>query len=142
MPQLRRVLINVMSTACDETATLNSAQMKELCKLALLAVRQTTRIIPKADVSTIWEPNTWDRLCKKIAATERFKASTALQATCQQMVQTSRATTSPVKSKGARKDVKPDTPSVKRKKGVNLSGDEEKATPNPTKRKKVGKDSL
>lgn len=142
MTKLRQELIEVMSTACDEAATLNATQMKDLFKLALLAIRQTRRIVPQSsNVSAIWEPSTWDKLRQQLAGAEHFKTSTTLHAMCQQTIQTSQATISPVKSKVAQKDVSSETPSGKRKK-VGKSSEDEEVTPKPTKRKKVKKDKV
>jgi DNA polymerase phi len=143
MPKLRQEMIDTMTSACDGAATLNAAQMKDLFKLALLAIRQTRRVVPQSDdMSTIWEPSAWDNLRKKLGATERFKTSTALHAMCEQTIRALQVTSSPTKSKGPRKDIKSETPSAKRKKEVKGSEDEAKVTPKPTKRKKVKKDNV
>jgi DNA polymerase phi len=145
MLKLRQEMIDIMMSACDEAATLNTAQMKDLLKLAVLAVRQTRRVVPQSEnISMIWEPNAWDKLRTKLRSTERFKSSTALHALCEQTIQTIQVTASPMRTKGPKIDAKFETPSGKRKKEVKGTEpeEEEEVTPKLTKRKKVKKDKI
>ena len=87
MSSLRQNLHDIISKACDET-TLTAAQLKDILKLALLAVRQSKRCLSKPDdLSKIWMPATWIVLTSKLAGNDRFKASTSLQAMCRQIAQ-------------------------------------------------------
>jgi DNA polymerase phi len=132
MPLLRDAILDVMSFACKDSATLTTSQMKDLFKLSLLAVRQTKRSQPiQNDCSKIWQPTPWDILRNSLAATERFRGSTSLQRMCQQMIQTS---SSLLACKSNQPEVKLEATARKRKKEGNDSGDE--AVPIKTRRKK------
>ncbi len=86
MTSLRKSLYDLVSNACDEKATLNVAQVKDVLKLALSALRQTLRLT-SIDVDAIWAPKKWQKLSEKLVASPNLKSSPALPALCQQIVQ-------------------------------------------------------
>lgn len=83
-PSLRDALLT--SLAPTSEPLLNSAQAKELLKLASQAVRQSKRI-SSSDLSTLWKSDAWEDLRSQLAASDRFKASTGLLNTCKQLAQ-------------------------------------------------------
>lgn len=75
-----------VTEACEES-TLTAAQLKDVFKLVLSAVRRTKRTCSPTELSSLWDPASWDTLCDKLIASERFQASTGLHASCRQVVQ-------------------------------------------------------
>ncbi|KAH9842530.1 DNA polymerase phi-domain-containing protein [Rhodofomes roseus] len=88
LPKLRTALIDVISQACDESeASLTAAQIKELFKLALLAVRHMRRTNASAEeLLVVWDPQSWNDLSTKLAANPRLMSSTALQTSCKEII--------------------------------------------------------
>ncbi|CAA7265434.1 unnamed protein product [Cyclocybe aegerita] len=131
MLQLRQLLLELAEDSCGEKDNLSTPQMKELLKLALLAVRQTKRISPATQ--TIWEPNAWKLLQSKLRKSSRFKASTSLHNMCEQIA---------LLPEGSEKDAskkQSQAPTAKRK-ADEINGDDHKRTVDGvknTKRKKV-----
>ena len=89
MTSLRKAIIDTVTKACiDESTTLQPAHVKDILKLALVAVRQTKRIAENAnEPSTVWQPSSWSELSNALASSDRFKGSVGLQAMCKQIVQ-------------------------------------------------------
>lgn len=88
MPNLCQNLHDVVSSACDEASSLTHAQVKELLKLGLMSIRQTKKVTPTSEeLLSLWDQSLWGALASKLAASDRFKASTGLQAMAKQMVQ-------------------------------------------------------
>jgi DNA polymerase phi len=76
--------LDTLSKACQEN-TLNAAQMKDLLKLASSSARQTKRLCASEQLAILWTPTAWDQLRVKLAASDRFKSSTALLNSCKQI---------------------------------------------------------
>ena len=89
MATLRKALLDTISNACsDDSSSVQPAHVKELLKLALVAVRQTKRVASSTDeAASTWQPAKWTALSSTLAANDRFKASVGLQAMCKQIVQ-------------------------------------------------------
>ncbi|KAI0713431.1 DNA polymerase phi-domain-containing protein [Earliella scabrosa] len=89
VPKLRKVILETISKACEgDTATLQPSHVKEILKVALVAIRQTKRVSQNSkDLSSTWQPSKWADLSNTLAASDRFKASTGLQAMCKQITQ-------------------------------------------------------
>ena len=89
VPKLRKVILETISKACEgDTATLQPSHVKEILKVALVAIRQTKRVSQNSkDLSSAWQPSKWADLSNTLAASDRFKASVGLQAMCKQIVQ-------------------------------------------------------
>ncbi|KAF9500999.1 hypothetical protein BDN71DRAFT_1381267 [Pleurotus eryngii] len=84
MPNLRKALYDVISSAVEEKLVLSTPQMKELFKLGLLAQRQTSVNVTDG-AEGIWLPETWTTLQSKISAAPRYKSSPALTTMCGRM---------------------------------------------------------
>ncbi|KAF9566303.1 hypothetical protein CPC08DRAFT_114924 [Agrocybe pediades] len=82
MPLLRESLVKIVTDSLDQKSAITTQQVKEMSKLALLAVRQTRRISP-AKVQSIWEPQSWRTLQERVK-TEAPEAA-ALQKMCEQI---------------------------------------------------------
>ncbi|KAG7452647.1 uncharacterized protein BT62DRAFT_958631 [Guyanagaster necrorhizus] len=92
MTALREALHELMNDACDDKASVNTTQMRDLFKLALLSIRQTSRLPSSPDVEAIWAPSSWEKLLKKLSASPGFKSSTSIHAMCNEVVkQTTKA---------------------------------------------------
>lgn len=87
MAVLNDHLLKVAGESCNEEGGLTASQMKDLFKLALLAVRQTKRISPTS-TQLIWRSQSWVSLNRNLK-NSRFKASTGLQKMCEQIARTS-----------------------------------------------------
>ncbi|EGO20980.1 hypothetical protein SERLADRAFT_452123 [Serpula lacrymans var. lacrymans S7.9] len=91
MTALRHALLDLISSACDERAALTAAQIKELLKLGLLAIRQTTKALSKpSDIETIWDPSSWKNVLERLSSSSRFKSSTALLKMCEQIAKSAK----------------------------------------------------
>ncbi|KJA27489.1 hypothetical protein HYPSUDRAFT_35394 [Hypholoma sublateritium FD-334 SS-4] len=106
MPILSHLLIQVADKSCTDEGGLTAPQMKDLLKLALLAVRQTKRIFP-ASTQSIWRSQAWLTFSKTLK-TSRFKASTGLHKMCEQLIRTSEvvsecATSKCIKAAGSKR---------------------------------------
>ncbi|PSS32180.1 hypothetical protein PHLCEN_2v2053 [Hermanssonia centrifuga] len=125
MPGLRNAVQESVRDACSEES-LTAAQVKELLKLALSAIRQTKRVASQEQLHTIWEPSSWETLSSALASADRFKSSTALQTMCKQISQlVTEGKLSKAKAPGKRKV-------------DSLEGEEEvAASPKKVKRKKT-----
>ncbi|KAG9226432.1 hypothetical protein CCMSSC00406_0003311 [Pleurotus cornucopiae] len=84
MPNLRKALYDVISSAAEEKLVLSTSQMKEFFKLGLLAERQTSVNVPDG-AEGLWLPETWTTLQSKISAAPRYKSSPALATMCGRM---------------------------------------------------------
>ncbi|KAF8911087.1 DNA polymerase phi-domain-containing protein [Gymnopilus junonius] len=133
MSLLRQLLLDLAKGSCSENAKLTSQQMKELFKLALLAIKQTKRISPTS-VQSIWEPQSWKDL-HELLKTSRFKASPALKM-CEQLV---RLLETSEDAEGQQATSKPTTSKRKANEAKNL---EVEAGAKPKKRKKVKADKI
>lgn len=118
MTSLRKALLKTTTDACDDTIILTVAQMKELFKLALVAIRQTTRSNSQ-DAQDVWQPEQWSALHSKLGSSARFKGSPALQKMCDQVVKTSQ------KSPASSKPKVNGTPVASKRKVDEVIGDEQ-----------------
>ncbi|TFK72185.1 hypothetical protein BDN72DRAFT_792794 [Pluteus cervinus] len=136
MSTLQKDILQTINDACDEKQSFTSAQLKDLLKIALSAVRQTQRVGAKHSISTkTWDATLWTSSKAKLAQSSRFKESTGLHKMCEQVVRASSQL-----SKGTSEG--PSQPPAKRK-ADQVDVDEGDATVkegNKTKRKKPKKD--
>ena len=74
-----------ISGACDDPDSLSAAQVKDLLKLSLLAVRQTRRVTDDPnDLRAIWDAASLTSLSTKLASS-RFKSTSSLHGLCKQL---------------------------------------------------------
>ncbi|KAL1748073.1 DNA polymerase phi-domain-containing protein [Schizophyllum fasciatum] len=85
MDLLQRALVETLSGATDGSVNINAAQAKELLKLAHSAARQSQKM--PENVKNAWTPSTWTQLSDRLASSDKFKSSTGLHKTCQQIAQ-------------------------------------------------------
>lgn len=140
MPKCRQALQDFATQACSDELVATAAQIKDVLRLGLLAIRQTQRVMTSPDsLQDLWKPSVWETLHNKFASSERFKASAALQTLSQQLAQASRGTPN-IKSKGNRKHDGTETEvgQAKRKAAVITDGDGVAST-RKAKRKKIQK---
>jgi DNA polymerase phi len=128
MPSLRQALFDLACAACDGTASLNAQQMRDLLKLAMMAIHQTKKLAEPEKIPLIWQPVIWDELCEKLLASKRFKNASPLKTTCKRLAQLSQ-------SAAATKAGSSDKLSTKRK-AEEVDGREK---PKEVKRKKIKK---
>ncbi|KAK0483486.1 DNA polymerase phi-domain-containing protein [Armillaria novae-zelandiae] len=86
MTTLHEALHELINDACDDKASVNTAQMKDLFKLMLLSIRQTSRLSSSPDVEAIWASSRWAELSGKLSASAVFKSSTSIHAMCNEVV--------------------------------------------------------
>jgi DNA polymerase phi len=104
MPSLRKSLQELISGACQDKRSLTTRQLKDLFKLGLSAIHQTTILAHTSEeIRTIWEPAVWNEIRGSIIRSKRLKSSTALQNMCQQMAQHAGASPVDTSSKVATK---------------------------------------
>lgn len=84
MPLLRQLLLDIAKDSCSKKINFTAAQMKELFKFGIIAVRQTNQISPETTES-IWQPQSWKSLQEDLVSS-RFKSSPALHNMCEQIV--------------------------------------------------------
>ncbi|KAJ7470617.1 DNA polymerase phi-domain-containing protein [Mycena latifolia] len=85
MLSLRKVLVQSLTDACEEKIIATPQQMKDILKLALFGVRQTQRVASEAQTRSVWDPEAWEEIGQKLAHSERFKGSVALQQVCHKL---------------------------------------------------------
>lgn len=85
MPTLRASLLDLATKACADQSKVTAAQMKDLFKLVLAAVRQTRRYA-EATVVEIWQPESWTTLKDTMVKSSKFASSVALHKMCDQVV--------------------------------------------------------
>ncbi|KAH9926111.1 DNA polymerase phi-domain-containing protein [Fomitopsis serialis] len=137
-PKLRTALLDVISQACDASdASLTAAQVKELLKLGVLAVRHTRRMSASTEeLATVWSPPLWNDLASKLAASPRLKSSTGLQSSCKEIARSTGQSAKPGADGTAKKgDAEDNTAASKRKAGEL----EEAPGPQKAKHKKAKK---
>lgn len=105
MPKLRNAILESLSKACSSTTQIQPAQAKDILKLALVAARQTKRVIQNdGELTSAWEPSKWSNLSSTLASSDRFKASVGLQAMCKQIVQLLQDDKAGTKASGKKKE--------------------------------------
>ncbi|KAF8626266.1 hypothetical protein AX15_004941 [Amanita polypyramis BW_CC] len=125
--KLSRALIALVESACDDTVSLSAAQIKQLFRLALSAIRQINRR-EKADADT-WNASSWVSLRAKLQTSTRYKSSPALLKMCDQIIRSSQSEQRDGKIGGS-----------KRKAG-GVNEEQNALKSNRTKRKKLDKSS-
>ncbi|KAF9264758.1 hypothetical protein L218DRAFT_899775 [Marasmius fiardii PR-910] len=77
MKGLQRTLLDCISNACDGKLNMTAPQIREILKLALVAHRQTRKLIPE-ELETIWDITQWSSLSERLAASNRYKGGTQM----------------------------------------------------------------
>jgi DNA polymerase phi len=90
MGSLEKSLLMATNSACEEGNGLTTAQMKDIFKLGIVAIRHTQRINSTL-CQGIWHSDSWRVLSGRLAAS-RFKSSPALQNMCEQLIKLAQAT--------------------------------------------------
>ncbi|KAB5592609.1 DNA polymerase phi subunit [Ceratobasidium theobromae] len=87
IPLIRDSLYRTLILACQRTEhSANAAQVKELLKIALQAVRLTRKTArPAYSISSYWDETTFEGVKANLASAERFKTSPAIQASVKQL---------------------------------------------------------
>ncbi|KAF8652685.1 hypothetical protein AX16_004190 [Volvariella volvacea WC 439] len=78
--------------ACENQLDISAAQIKDIFKLVLIAIRQTQRILSSSSTEVplskhAWLPDKWTSVAEKLSQSTRYKASPALRKMCEQVVQ-------------------------------------------------------
>ncbi|KAK0210612.1 DNA polymerase phi-domain-containing protein [Desarmillaria ectypa] len=90
MTTLRQALHELINSACDGKASVSAAQMKDLFKLVLLSIRQTSRLSSSPDIEAIWASPSWAKLSEKLSTSAGFKLSTSIHGMCNEVVKQTR----------------------------------------------------
>jgi DNA polymerase phi len=148
MPSLRDALLGVLTKACEDKS-LSAAQMKDLLKLASSSARQTKRLCTPEQLSTTWTPSAWNQLRVQLAASDRFKSSTALLNACKQLAQLTGAPAAAPHTNGVKTAAAPPTEATEsadpqpkkasKRKAEQTKGAQAEGSPEKAKRKKSKK---
>ena len=125
-----------MSQACDASdGSLTAAQLKDILKLAILAIRQSRKICGDQESAAVWDASLWNGLSTKFASSSRLKSSTGLQSSCKEIVRLIEQST-----KSGANHAEDGVPNDKAAVGKRKAGElEEAPEPQKTKSKKVKK---
>ncbi|KAJ3538218.1 hypothetical protein NM688_g6552 [Phlebia brevispora] len=82
---LRPVIQATIRAACED-GHLTAPQMKEVLKAALLAVRQSKRVLSQDELRSAWDSVSWEEVSQTLASSDKFKSSTGLHNMCGQVV--------------------------------------------------------
>lgn len=124
MKALRHAIQKSVHGAC-ENGTLTAAQVKEVLKLAQVAVRQSKRVLSPEELQEAWDPSSWESLSQMLASSDKMKSSSGLQSMCSQVAKLSGQQTESAK------------PS--KRKAASIAADAQEDTESPPKRKKRSK---
>lgn len=102
------------------TGALTTAQMKDVFKLVLTAIRQTKRSFKDdTEVGALWKSDTWGGVLQQLIASEKYGQATGLHAMCKQVRDAARVSgprkTEAKISGGATAHEKPSKSKAKRK---------------------------
>ncbi|CAE6452304.1 unnamed protein product [Rhizoctonia solani] len=88
IPLIRDSLYKTLTTACEQTEhSANTAQVKDIMKIALQAVRLSRKFArPTDSISTSWDVSTFEKVQEQLASSDRFKGSSAIQSSAKQML--------------------------------------------------------
>ncbi|KAG2041767.1 DNA polymerase phi-domain-containing protein [Suillus americanus] len=81
--KLHTSVLHFIDSACDDQVSLSAAQIKDLFKLVMLGVRQTSKV--DSNKQNVWDSGAWRTLHGRLAASKRFGSSTALLKLCSQV---------------------------------------------------------
>ncbi|PFH52419.1 hypothetical protein AMATHDRAFT_139897 [Amanita thiersii Skay4041] len=84
MPQLRKTLLELIQSACDEETTLSAAQLKAVLGLVLSAIRLTQQ--SGALLSETWDPPSWEAMQTTIRTSKRYKTSPVVIKLCGRII--------------------------------------------------------
>ncbi|EIW84995.1 hypothetical protein CONPUDRAFT_47531 [Coniophora puteana RWD-64-598 SS2] len=104
MPALRDTIYETIVAACKSDKDFTAAQIKDILKLGLQAIRQT-RKVDSSKCTKIWKPSLWEELHQNLASSERFKTSTNLLSMCKQMQQTAKVSETAASKKAKKAQV-------------------------------------
>ncbi|CAE7157151.1 unnamed protein product [Rhizoctonia solani] len=87
IPSIRDSLYKALGTACEQTEhSANAAQVKELLKIGLQAVRLSRKFArPSDSIGTSWDAPAFATVKEQLASSDRFKGSSAIQSSVKQI---------------------------------------------------------
>ncbi|KAH7340489.1 DNA polymerase phi-domain-containing protein [Rhizoctonia solani] len=88
IPLVRDSLYKALTTACEQTEhSANTAQVKDLLKIGLQAVRLTRKTArPTDSISSSWDAVAFENVKEQLANSDRFKGSPSIQSLAKQML--------------------------------------------------------
>ncbi|KAF8758510.1 DNA polymerase phi, partial [Rhizoctonia solani] len=88
IPLIRDALYKSLTTACEQTEhSANAAQVKELLKIALQAMRLARKVArPSDSISSSWDVSAFEKVREQLANSDRFKGSPAIQSSTKQVL--------------------------------------------------------
>lgn len=81
--KLHTSVLHFIDSACDDQVSLSAAQIKDLFKLAMLGVRQASKV--DSNNQNVWDSGAWRTLHGRLIASKRFGSSTAILKLCSQV---------------------------------------------------------
>ena len=121
IPSLQDTIIALLASSVT-SGELTTAQMKDVFKLVLTAIRQTKRSLKNSTESgSPWKSDAWGGLLEQLTSSEKYGQTTGLHAMCKQVHDTTRVS-EPLEAKKTKKpkevatvDEKPSKSKAKRK---------------------------
>lgn len=121
------------------SGSLTTAQMKDILKLVLTAIRQTKRFFKDStEVGGLWKSDVWDELLEKLTSSEKYGQATGLHAICKQARDATRIS-EPCETKKAKKPEEITTSGEKSSKSKAKRKVEEVEAPSQKPKKKKAK---
>lgn len=102
IPSLQDTVIDLFTSSATSGA-LTTAQMKDVFKLVLTAIRQTKRFSKDSmEAGSLWKSDAWDALLEQLTTSEKYGQATGLHAMCKQVRDATRVS-EPREAKKAKK---------------------------------------
>jgi len=120
IPSLQDTIVALLTSSVT-SGTLTTAQMKDVFKLVLTAIRQTKRFFKNdKEAGSLWKSNAWDGLLQRLMSSEKYGQATGLHAMCKQVrdatrVSEPRKAEAKTSGEATKRDEKPSKPKAKRK---------------------------
>ncbi|KAF9466352.1 DNA polymerase phi-domain-containing protein [Collybia nuda] len=123
---LEKLLLELATSACEETVTLSASQLKEVLKVGLVTAKQIQRMAP-AVIGETWQIDAWNALSNRLGSCH-FKTSPQLKAMCEQIARVVHVAGGSVTEKSGK---------VTKRKAPDSNRDERPTAEKGTKRKKI-----
>ncbi|KAG8715114.1 DNA-directed DNA polymerase [Ceratobasidium sp. 394] len=105
IPLIRDALYKTLRSSCQQTEHApNAAQMKDLLKIGLQALRLTRKFAQaNDDLGTCWDTSAFEEVRQALAGSDRFKSSVGVHTLAKQFASLLGATNQPQETNGAKK---------------------------------------
>ncbi|KAJ8597910.1 hypothetical protein M405DRAFT_2131 [Rhizopogon salebrosus TDB-379] len=87
--KLHASVLQFIDSACDDQVSLSAAQLKDLLKLAMLGIRQASKV--DINNQSAWDSDAWHTLHGRLVTSKRFGSSAAVLKSCSEVESALRA---------------------------------------------------